>query len=82
MAVAIEPMSRIDQDRLTDALRKLADEDPTFVVRFNDETGQTVMSGMGELHLEVLVDRMRREFHVEAHVGKPRVSYRRRSPNR
>ena len=76
VSVAIEPMTRIDQDRLTDALRKLADEDPTFVVRFNDETGQTVISGMGELHLDVLVDRMRREFNVEAHVGKPRVSYR------
>jgi len=61
---------------LSEALRKLSDEDPTFVVKFNDETGQTVMSGMGELHLEVLVDRMRREFDVEAQVGSPRVSYR------
>ena len=76
VSVAIEPMSRVDQDRLADAMRKLAEEDPTFVIRFNSETGQTVMSGMGELHLDVLVDRMRREFHVEAHVGKPRVSYR------
>jgi elongation factor G len=76
VSVAIEPMTRADQDRLTDAMRKLADEDPTFVVRFNEETGQTVMSGMGELHLEVLVDRMRREFNVEAQVGRPRVSYR------
>ena len=76
VSVAIEPMTRADQDRLGDALRKLADEDPTFVVRFNDETGQTIMSGMGELHLEVLVDRMRREFNVEAQVGRPRVSYR------
>jgi len=76
VSVAIEPTTRADQDRLTDALRKLSDEDPTFVVRFNSETGQTVMSGMGELHLEVLVDRMRREFNVGAHVGKPRVSYR------
>ena len=76
VSVAIEPMTRADQDRLSDALRKLADEDPTFVVRFNEETGQTVMSGMGELHLEVLVDRMRREFSVEAQVGRPRVSYR------
>ena len=76
VSVAIEPMTRADQDRLTDALRKLSDEDPTFVVRYNEETGQTVMSGMGELHLEVLVDRMRREFNVEAQVGKPRVSYR------
>jgi len=76
VSVAIEPMTRADQDRLSDALRKLSDEDPTFVVRFNEETGQTVMSGMGELHLEVLVDRMRREFSVEAQVGRPRVSYR------
>ena len=76
VSVAIEPMTRADQDRLTDALRKLSDEDPTFVVQYNDETGQTVMSGMGELHLEVLVDRMRREFNVEAQVGRPRVSYR------
>ena len=76
VSVAIEPMTRADQDRLSDALRKLSDEDPTFVVRFNEETAQTVMSGMGELHLEVLVDRMRREFNVEAQVGRPRVSYR------
>lgn len=76
VSVAIEPATRADQDRLTDALRKLADEDPTFLVRFNEETGQTVMAGMGELHLEVLVDRMRREFNVEARVGQPRVSYR------
>ena len=76
VSVAIEPTTRADQDRLAQALRKLADEDPTFQVTFNEETGQTVMSGMGELHLEVLVDRMRREFAVEAHVGQPRVSYR------
>ena len=76
VSVAIEPHTRVDQDRLTEALRKLSDEDPTFVVKFNPETGQTVMAGMGELHLEVLVDRMRREFNVAAHVGKPRVSYR------
>ena len=74
--MAIEPMTRADQDRLTDSLRKLADEDPTFVVKFNEETGQTVISGMGELHLEVLVDRLKREFQVEAAVGSPRVSYR------
>jgi elongation factor G len=76
VSVAIEPATRADQDRLSDALRKLSDEDPTFLVKFNDETGQTVMSGMGELHLDVLVDRMRREFNVEARVGQPRVSYR------
>ena len=76
VSVAIEPATRVDQDRLAQALRKLSDEDPTFLVRFDEETGQTVMSGMGELHLEVLVDRMRREFDVEANVGRPRVSYR------
>ncbi|MDE2781106.1 MAG: elongation factor G [Chloroflexota bacterium] len=76
VSVAIEPATRADQDRLSDALRKLSDEDPTFQVRYNDETAQTVISGMGELHLEVLVDRMRREFSVEANVGSPRVSYR------
>ena len=76
VSVAIEPMTRADQDRLTTALRKLSDEDPTFLVKYDDETGQTIMSGMGELHLEVLVDRMKREFDVEASVGKPRVSYR------
>ena len=76
VSVAIEPTTRADQDRLSDALRKLSDEDPTFQVKYNDETAQTVISGMGELHLEVLVDRMRREFSVEANVGSPRVSYR------
>ncbi len=76
LSVAIEPDTRVDQDRLSDALHKLSDEDPTFQVAFNDETAQTVISGMGELHLEVLVDRMRREFKVGARVGPPRVSYR------
>ena len=76
VSVAIEPTSRADQDKLSEALRKLSEEDPTFIVKFNDETGQTVMSGMGELHLEVLVDRMRREFEVAAEVGPPKVSYR------
>ena len=76
VSVAIEPKARADQDRLVDALSKLADEDPTFKVEFEDETGQTIMSGMGELHLEVLVDRMRREYAVEGNVGKPRVAYR------
>ena len=76
ISVAIEPVGRADQEKLSAALRKLAEEDPTFTVRYNDETGQTVISGMGELHLEVLVDRMFREFNVSANVGKPRVSYR------
>ena len=76
VSVSIEPQSKGDQDKLTDSLLKLADEDPTFKVRYDNETGQTIISGMGELHLEVLVDRMSREFGVVGRVGKPRVSYR------
>ena len=76
VSVAVEPSTKVDQDRLSDALKKLSDEDPTFLVSVNDETAQTIISGMGELHLEVLVDRMRREFSVVAQVGMPRVSYR------
>ena len=74
--VAIEPKTKSDQDKLGKALKSLSDEDPTFRVRTDEETGQTVISGMGELHLEVLVDRMQREFAVEATVGKPQVAYR------
>ena len=76
LSVAIEPMTRGDQDKLSDALKKLSEEDPTFQVRYNKETGQTLISGMGELHLEVLVERIRQEFKVEAKVGKPKVAYR------
>ncbi len=76
ISVAIEPKTKADQDKMGTALAKLAEEDPTFVVRVDDQTGQTLISGMGELHLEVLVDRMFREFKVDARVGKPRVSYR------
>jgi elongation factor G len=76
VSVAIEPKSRVDQDKLSEALIKLSDEDPTFRINYDDETGQTVMSGMGELHLEILVDRMKREFGVEGSVGMPRVAYR------
>ncbi len=76
IAVAIEPKTKADQDRLGQALQKLAEEDPTFHVRTDPETGQTIISGMGELHLEILVDRMRREFKVEANVGRPQVAYR------
>jgi elongation factor G len=76
ISVAIEPKSKADQDKLSKALGSLSDEDPTFRVRSDEETGQTVISGMGELHLEVLVDRMMREFNVEANVGKPQVAYR------
>jgi elongation factor G len=74
--VAIEPKTKDDQDKLGKALKSLSDEDPTFRVRTDEETAQTVISGMGELHLEILVDRMQREFNVEATVGKPQVAYR------
>ena len=76
ISVAVEPKTKADQDKLGNALAKLADEDPTFVVRFDDETGQTIISGMGELHLEILVDRLVREWSVGANVGKPQVAYR------
>jgi elongation factor G len=76
IAVAVEPKTKADQDKLGQGLAKLADEDPTFVVRFDEETGQTVISGMGELHLDIIVDRLRREFSVDANVGKPQVAYR------
>ncbi len=76
ISVAIEPATRAEQDKLTDSLIKLAEEDPTFRVRYDKETGQTVMSGMGELHLEILVDRLKREFHVNAAIGRPQVAYR------
>ena len=74
--VSIEPKTKADQEKMATALARLAEEDPTFQVRTDEETGQTVISGMGELHLEVLVDRMRREFNVEAGVGRPQVAYR------
>ena len=74
--VAIEPKTRADQEQLHIALSKLSEEDPTFRVKLDDETGQTVMSGMGELHLEILIDRLFREFKVEANVGKPQVAYK------
>ncbi len=74
--VAIEPKTKSDQEKLGTAIQRLAEEDPTFQVRTDEETGQTIIAGMGELHLEILVDRMRREFKVEANVGKPQVAYR------
>jgi elongation factor G len=74
--VAIEPKSKQDQEKLGTAIQRLAEEDPTFQVRTDEETGQTIIAGMGELHLDILVDRMRREFRVEANVGKPQVAYR------
>ncbi|WP_153505502.1 elongation factor G [Cumulibacter manganitolerans] len=76
LSVAIEPKTKGDQEKLGVAIQKLAEEDPTFKVENDEESGQTIISGMGELHLEVLVDRMRREFNVEANVGKPQVAYR------
>ncbi len=76
ISVAIEPKTRADQDKMGAALSRLSDEDPTFIVRTDEETGQTIMSGMGELHLEILVDRMKREYNVEANVGKPMVAYK------
>lgn len=74
--IAIEPKTKAEQDKLTQALAKLAEEDPTFRVRTDEETGQTIIAGMGELHLEIIVDRLMREFKVEANVGKPQVAYR------
>ncbi|MFC1922709.1 elongation factor G [Chloroflexota bacterium] len=76
ISVAIEPRTMADQDKMSEALRKLSEEDPTFHVRSDQDTGQTIISGMGELHLEVLVDRMLREFRVQAQVGRPQVAYR------
>ncbi len=74
--IAVEPKSKADQDKMTDALIKLAEEDPTFRVAYDDQTGQTVISGMGELHLDIIVDRMKREFRVQCNVGRPQVAYR------
>jgi elongation factor G len=76
IAVAIEPKTKSDQDKLGNALARLAEEDPTFTVRSDEDTGQTIISGMGELHLEVIVSRLLREFKVEANVGRPQVAYR------
>jgi elongation factor G len=74
--VAIEPKTKGDQEKLGTAIQKLAEEDPTFQVHLDEDTGQTIIAGMGELHLDILVDRMKREFKVEANVGKPQVAYR------
>ncbi|MFZ2488320.1 MAG: elongation factor G [Anaerolineae bacterium] len=76
ISIAIEPRTKADQDKLSQSLQRLAEEDPTFRVRYDNETGQTLIQGMGELHLEVLIDRMLREFGVRANVGRPQVSYR------
>src|SRR5207253_9312023 len=76
ISVAVEPKSKADQDKLGTGLQRLAEEDPTFRVRTDDETGQTLIAGMGELHLEIIVDRLKREFSVDANVGRPQVAYR------
>lgn len=75
ISVAVEPKSKADQEKMGVALGKLAQEDPSFRVRTDEESGQTIISGMGELHLDIIVDRMRREFKVEANIGKPQVAY-------
>lgn len=76
VSIAIEPKTKADQEKMSIALQRLAEEDPTFRVHVDDETGQTIISGMGELHLEIIVDRMKREFNVEANIGQPQVAYR------
>ncbi len=76
VSIAIEPKTKADQEKMSLAMQRLAEEDPTFRIRVDDETGQTIISGMGELHLEIIVDRMKREFAVEANVGQPQVAYR------
>lgn len=76
VSIAIEPKTKADQEKMSLALQRLAEEDPTFRVHVDDETGQTIISGMGELHLEIIVDRMKREFNVEANIGQPQVAYR------
>jgi len=76
ISVAVEPKTKVDQEKMGIALQKLAQEDPSFRVHTDEESGQTIISGMGELHLEIIVDRMKREFKVEANVGKPQVAYR------
>ena len=76
VSIAIEPKTKADQEKMSLALQRLAEEDPTFRIRVDHETGQTIIRGMGELHLEIIVDRMKREFNVEANVGEPQVAYR------
>jgi elongation factor G len=76
VSIAIEPKTKADQEKMSIAMQRLAEEDPTFRIKVDDETGQTIISGMGELHLEIIVDRMKREFNVEANIGEPQVAYR------
>src|SRR5690625_5581945 len=82
ISVAVEPKTKADQEKMGVALGKLAQEDPSFQVKTDEETGQTIISGMGELHLDILVERMRREFKVDANIGKPQVAYRDRKSTR
>src|SRR5438128_6464600 len=81
ISVAVEPKTKADQDKLGQGLQRLAEEDPTFRVRTDEETGQTLIAGMGELHLEIIVDRLKREFNVDANVGRPQVAYRETARN-
>jgi elongation factor G len=76
IGIAVEPKSKVDQDKMADGLLKLSEEDPTFQVRYDDQTGQTIISGMGELHLQIIVDRLKREFRVQCNEGRPQVAYR------
>jgi elongation factor G len=76
ISMAVEPKTKADQEKMANALNRLSDEDPTFIVKTDEETGQTIISGMGELHLEIIRDRLRREFKVEANAGKPQIAYR------
>src|SRR5690606_10384330 len=76
IAMSIEPNSKADQEKLSNALQRLVAEDPTLRVKTDEDTGQTILAGMGELHLEIIVDRMKREFKVEATSGKPQIAYR------
>ena len=76
VSIAVEPKTKADQEKMGIALQRLAEEDPTFRVHTDEETGQTIMSGMGELHLDILIDRMKREFNVEANIGEPQVAFR------
>jgi elongation factor G len=76
ISMAVEPKTKADQEKMGIALGRLAQEDPSFRVKTDEESGQTIISGMGELHLDIIVDRMKREFNVEANVGKPQVAYR------
>src|SRR5205814_9846474 len=81
ISVAVEPKTKADQDKLSQGLQRLSEEDPTFRVRTDEETGQTLIAGMGELHLEIIVDRLKREFNVDANVGRPQVAYRETARN-